>query len=419
VGLDGKNGRERQKRKTDTPLHLVLAAFGALQGAPAPAAELERPSMETVMRYAKPNPGPSVFDQSFEKALAEKSIDKIAWSKMEKQVMDEEVALSSQIRFLQRAFRSDGPYMKTFEKRDLTEEMLSKILDLVGRVSARMNGAYENYKKTQQSVPGFEHLFQYAHTFENATKSMWIKRSDNTFLRRNVFFNHDSRGDVRLDTAEHCLPRVTPNETTFMVATDANPATTFETTFTVAIDADAATTIASQEMQTAYGLGNNFRLPILDQTQTPTRMAGQPVVSYSLSPNPDPDHKLKVYYSIAMPWTQPVRELALGKNIDIKAPFLKNQMFMVVPPEEQAVRASDAQGNPTAREMSGSSGSMVAMPGIDALRVVGSLTSIGNYNNSLKKLSYTIANFNTPATLEALAQRDRAEHPHGPLGDEK
>jgi hypothetical protein len=87
-------------------------------------------------------------------------------------------------------------------------------------------------------------------------------------------------------------------------------------------------------------------------------------------------------------------------------------MMMLKPPEEGKVTQRDEQGNIINVGASGSSGSLVALPGTNALHVVGTLVSVREVQDACQQVCYTVANFNTPNTLETLAQHDRTKHPH-------
>lgn len=387
-----ENGPENKKDHRRNALRFALAAIGALNADPSPAAQRDAgpPAQQATIDqlrqaltpYYQPQRLARIDESPWVTAkLKEKTLNTDDVLKIEDSILSEKVDLSLQIKFLQRAFRPDGPYRKSFEDPALDMERFSAIIRTVDAVSTRLTQAYD-----KQTIQGFEYLFSSTlKTLQNSSRIM-----DKGSGYCNGFLYRDSVGAVRFETDGHCADAVHPDMRPYL---------------TLARNTDAATMLVTPEMYGHLGITDDQDLPFLDPRLSVDKIIGQPVISYSYGPHLD----LKVHYSIAMPWTESARKLAHSNNIDKDDPLLKDQLFMIKPPEEGKVLVYGKDGKVIRVGASGSSGSLVALPGKDGLRVIGSFVSVKVLHDSCRNVCYSLSNFNTPATHEALAKKDRAE----------
>lgn len=389
--IDKKPTPEEKKKHQRKALRFALAAIGALGSAPAQDAQAGD-------HTASRDPTTAEFQDFIRKQYGfiykapaqpihpketpregPPSADEV--SKMEAHIQSaEQIDLSLQIKFLQRAFRPDGPYMKAFRDPHLDPNTFSTIIRVVNIVSARLTQAYD-----KQTIRGFEHLFSFTlQTLQNSSRI--LDKTGRGYCNGGLY--RDSVGAVRFETDRHCADAVHPDMKPYL---------------TLARDADAATMLVTPDMYSHLGITDDQDLPILDPNLTIDKITGQPVVSYSYGP----EGNLKVHYSIAMPWTAPVRKLAFGNDVDERDPLLKDQLFMIKPPEEGRILQRDKQGRPTRHGASGSSGSLVTMPTSKGLYMIGTYVGTRAVEDTCAYVCYTLAIFNAPAIHDKLAQTDR------------
>lgn len=386
---------DHQRKKTRREyLELALVIAGVLPSTPAtntpPSLQRQEPIQLPHMN-AEFQPQLTAA-QWFERRLHIKSIDAEDLSQMEDMIMRETVDLSLQIKFFQRAFRPDGPYMQSFNDPHLSPDRFWNIISAVGHVSAQIRKAHDE----QTSIKYFEHLTSPSHHAKLYFSTHTIK-SEKGGQHCNGFLYRDAVGAVRFDTDKHCMDQM-PAE--------------LKAAFTANTDADAATMLVTPDKYRFLDppFGETSHLPFLDTTLSKEDIVGQPVISFSFDPKVidiSGLHPIKIHYSIAMPWTDVTRKIAYGDDVDKKDPFAKGAFFMIKPPEEGYAQHYDEKGKPDVVGASGSSGSLVALTGKDGVRVIGSFMSVRVLNNTCHQLCYTISSFNTPATHARLGVQDR------------
>lgn len=398
MNLGGKKENEPEKKKDHrrNALRFALAAIGALNTNPSPAAPREAGSpaqettvaelLEALTNYHRPQESVLPDERPwFTAKLKEKTLTADDMLKMEDMILSEKADLSLQIRFLQRAFRSDGPYRKAFEDPTLHPNRFSGIIRIVDHISTSMTKAY-----SQETIPGFQYLNSFApQTLANSSQRLQYKGA---FCNGGLYRDSiDHR--IRFGTDVHCAEAAEP---------DILDALTFSDS------ADAATMLVTPKMYEKFRITDpeSLDLPILDPTLTADQIIGQPVISYSYGP----DGNLKVHLGVAMPWTETARTLAYGRGVDEREPLIKDQLFMLKPPEEGVILERDNQGRAKRHGASGSSGSLVVMPTRKGLYMIGTYVSTRVLESTCDPLCYTMGNFNTPAAHERVAKADRQRY---------
>ncbi len=384
--------REQRQRKKDQReyLQLALAMIGVL---PTTTPATNTPPIKEVAVHERVVAMPQLTPaQWFERRLHTRSIDTADLSQMEDMVMKESVDLSLQIKFFQRAFRPDGPYMRLFNDPQLSPDRFWNIISTAGHVSAQIRQVHEK----QGSIKGFEDLTS-SETHAILHFSTHAIKSEKGGHHCNGFLYRDAVGAVRFDTDKHCMDQM-PHE--------------LKAAFTTSTDADAATMLVTPDKYRFLDppFGETRHLPVLDTTLSKKDIAGQPVISFSVDTKVIDIaglHPMKIHYSIAMPWTDVTRRIAYGDDVDQKDPFAKGAYFMIKPPGEGSVIKYNPDGTVTVGA-SGSSGSLVGLTGPDGVRVLGSFMSVRVLEDTCYKRCYTISSFNTPATHAKLGALDRS-----------
>lgn len=294
----------------------------------------------------------------------------------EENIIAGRMPLREALTFLGRGFTQGGWYHLALEDQALSLPRLSRILQAVDAVSARMNQAYEASRRGEITAERIE-LFRHVDMMRRATTTIRLASTPGKGIFCNASLSRDAAGNVFEDTAAHC---------------EADAHQLEEEGFALAADESGlASRLLTPRDLDVLGIAADAPLP---QVLAPgTDIAGKTIVTVNTSPRGID----KTHFSIAMPFTPRVAELLFGRaQVPGMQPGASG--FMLKPAAEGRIIGTDpATGKPVS-EMQGSSGSGVFVADGGAVFHAGSVMQGVQIADECRRLCLGVTVFTTPAT---------------------
>ncbi len=302
----------------------------------------------------------------FEKNLAILSLPEVVGAqRMEKMVLDGDVPLKLQIRYMENALKSGGLITRQLADDLLSPERLSDIYTLNNKVSVRLTTEYA----LDPQNPEFRNYFKDVDTLRYATSTFMVQKKGGPESCNR--FAVQANNETYLVTAYHCVA-----------------GSTVEKEYHHDAGTDTAVKRATQEELQSMNITDVSKLPWVHPNQSHKSVSGRVVTSYSVGKG----GKEKVDFSIAM--RQPEnRHLVFDQKSLAKYHSTGMMDFMMYfkPHEEGLINQQTKRVN-----AAGSSGGPVFASG---LGISGNFTGTMEVRDNCLRVCYATSFFSPPEVL--------------------
>lgn len=301
------------------------------------------------------------------------SLDRREFSKTERKVLENKLALRQQVQFVEHALKTAGVYERELKEMSLAPERLSQIFSLVNAVSARLTIAFA----TQPDRVDMETYATEVEVLRSATSSIETKRRGAP-VRCNGFAMQNN-GEAYLVTAKHCVE-----------------GTDIQKEYFYPENTDVAVKYVAKEQWAAYNIKNIDLLPLSRADATPANINGRVITAFSRTSS----GKEKVHFSFAMP--MPANKLLVFNKDDLDAfasHGVSEFMMFFKPYSEGQVRPEDGRIN-----AAGSSGGPVLASGFG---ILGNYSATKEIADTCKNVCYATSFFTRPDVMQRAIEGER------------